>query len=93
MRKLTEYTRKRNIKEQDKDTMRWAITPFPMGVALSNDYPEVEQAVRFLRQVAAGRSCIKMASSVYTRIRFFLLTVTYSRFSRISLLKATPGLH
>src|SRR4051795_2830199 len=37
-----------NIKEKDKDTMRWAITPFPMSVALRNDYPEVEEAVRFI---------------------------------------------
>jgi len=37
-----------NIKEPDKDTMRWAITPFPMAPALANDYPEVEEAVRFV---------------------------------------------
>jgi len=37
-----------NIKEPDKDTMRWAVTPFPMGPALSKDYPEVEEAVRFV---------------------------------------------
>ena len=30
-----------NIKEKDKDTMRWAFVPFPMGPALSKDYPEV----------------------------------------------------
>lgn len=36
------------VKEPDKDTMRWAITPFPMGEALSKDYPEVEEAVRFV---------------------------------------------
>ena len=35
------------IKEPDKDTMRWAICPFPMAPALSKDYPEVEEAVRF----------------------------------------------
>src|ERR1044072_8394527 len=37
-----------NIKEKDKDTMRWAVTPFSMGPALSKDYPEVEEAVRFI---------------------------------------------
>ena len=36
------------VKELDKDTMRWAITPFPMAEALSKDYPEVEEAVRFV---------------------------------------------
>src|SRR5882762_11401059 len=35
------------VKEPDKDTMKWAITPFPMGTALSKDYPEVEECVRF----------------------------------------------
>jgi len=34
------------VKEPDKDTMRWAICPFPMAPALSKDYPEVEEAVR-----------------------------------------------
>ena len=37
-----------HIKEPDKDTMRWAVTPFPMAPALANDYPEVEEAVRFI---------------------------------------------
>ena len=37
-----------NIKEPDKDTMRWAVTPFPMAPALAKDYPEVEEAVRFV---------------------------------------------
>src|SRR6185436_15489170 len=48
-----------NIKEQDKDTMRWAITPFPMGVALSHDYPEVEQAVRFVPAGGGGQIMYK----------------------------------
>lgn len=34
------------VKEPDKDTMRWAITPFLMAQALSKDYPEVEEATR-----------------------------------------------
>ena len=36
------------VKEPEKDEMKWAITPFPMGPALSKDYPEVEEAVRFV---------------------------------------------
>lgn len=36
------------IKESDKDTMPWAITPFPMAPALAKDYPEIEEAVRFV---------------------------------------------
>lgn len=34
------------VKEPEKDTMKWAITPFPMAPTLSKDYPEVEEAVR-----------------------------------------------
>src|ERR1051325_9149025 len=45
-----------NIKEKDKDTMRWPVTPFPMGPALSNDYPEVEEAVRL---VGNGNTMLK----------------------------------
>ena len=37
-----------HIKEPDKDTMKWAATPFPMAPALVTDYPEVEEAVRFV---------------------------------------------
>lgn len=37
-----------HIKEADKDTMHWAITPYPLAPALSKDYPEVEEAVRFV---------------------------------------------
>ncbi|MGN6495628.1 MAG: ABC transporter permease [Agriterribacter sp.] len=44
------------IKEADRDTMRWAIAPFPLGPALSKDYPEVEEAVRF---VGSGRTMFK----------------------------------
>ncbi|GGG81072.1 ABC transporter permease [Parapedobacter pyrenivorans] len=36
------------IKEPEKDTLKWVSTPFPMAPALSKDYPEVEEAVRFV---------------------------------------------
>jgi putative ABC transport system permease protein len=36
------------IKEKDKDTMRWVSTPFPAAPAIAKDYPEVEEAVRFV---------------------------------------------
>lgn len=44
------------IKEADRDTMRWAIAPFPLGPTLAKDYPEVEDAVRF---VNSGRTMFK----------------------------------
>ncbi len=44
------------IKEKDKEMMNWAITPFPLGPAVAKDYPEVEEAVRF---VGNGRTMYK----------------------------------
>jgi putative ABC transport system permease protein len=35
------------IQEKEKD-INWALTQYPLGPALKKDYPEVEQAVRFL---------------------------------------------
>ncbi|HEY4334368.1 MAG TPA: ABC transporter permease [Puia sp.] len=37
-----------NIKEADKDTMRWVSTQFPLAPTLKKEYPEVEEAVRFV---------------------------------------------
>lgn len=36
------------INEPDKDVAKLAITPFPLGPALKKDYPEVQEAVRFV---------------------------------------------
>lgn len=36
------------IKEPDKDVMKLAITQFPLAPTLKKDFPEVEEAVRFL---------------------------------------------
>jgi len=36
------------IKESDKDEMKWANTQFPLAPALKKDYPEVEEAIRFV---------------------------------------------
>ncbi len=58
------------IKEADRDTMRWAIAPFPMGPALAKDYPEVEEAVRF---VNSGRTMFKTgATRLYEDKVFFV---------------------
>src|SRR5450755_1553149 len=36
------------VKEPDKNEMKWSSTPFPLGPMLTKDYPEVEEAVRFV---------------------------------------------
>ena len=45
-----------NIKEASKDTMRWANSPYPLGPTLKKDYPEVEEAIRF---VGNGKMMLK----------------------------------
>ncbi len=45
-----------HVKESDQDTMHWAITPYVLAPALSKDYPEVEEAVRF---VGSGRTMLR----------------------------------
>jgi len=37
-----------NIKEPEKDTLRWVSTQFPLAPALKQEYPEVEEAIRFV---------------------------------------------
>ena len=44
------------VREPEKDEMRWASSPFPLGPALKKDYPEVEETVRF---VDAGKTMYK----------------------------------
>src|SRR6478609_7028493 len=44
------------IKEQDKEEMKWAITQFPLGPTLKQDYPEVEATTRF---VGTGKTMYK----------------------------------
>src|SRR5689334_19277068 len=44
------------IKEPERDTMKMAITQVPLGPALSKEYPEVEEATRF---ISAGRPMFK----------------------------------
>lgn len=67
------------IKEADRDTMRWAIAPFPAGPALASDYPEVEEAVRF---VNSGRTLFKNgATRLYEEKVFFADSNVFRVFS------------
>src|SRR4028119_867691 len=58
------------IKEPEKDIMKWAITQFPLGPTLKKDYPEVEEAVRF---VSNGRTMYKKGE-----LRFYEEKVFFS---------------
>ncbi|MDO6435631.1 ABC transporter permease [Flavitalea sp. BT771] len=44
------------IKEPEKDTLKMAITQVPLAAALKNEFPEVEEATRF---IAAGKPMFK----------------------------------
>lgn len=58
------------IKEKDKDLMKWAITPFPLGPALKKDYPEVEEAVRFVGG-GGGKTMYKNGELKFYEEKFF----------------------
>ncbi len=57
------------VKEPEKDTMKWAITPFPMAPALSKDYPEVEEAVRLWDN---GKTMFKIGGQRFYEEKIFL---------------------
>src|ERR1700761_2620634 len=39
-----------NIKEPEKEAMNWASTQYPLAPALQREFPEVEEAVRFVNR-------------------------------------------
>jgi putative ABC transport system permease protein len=45
------------IKEPEKDTLKWASTQNPLGPTLKREYPEVEEAVRF---VGNGKNMLQL---------------------------------
>jgi putative ABC transport system permease protein len=79
-----------HIKEPDKDTMRWAVTPFPMAPALAKDYPEVEEAVRL---VGAGRNMYKNGETRLYEDKVFFTDSNFFRVLRTSSSKAIRKLH
>ena len=68
------------VKEPDKDTMRWAICPFPMATALSKDYPEVGEAVRIWGGGPGGKTMLKAGNLRFYEDKVFF---TDSNFFRV----------
>src|SRR6516165_3460361 len=68
------------VKEPDKDTMKWAICPFPMATALSKDYPEVEEAVRIWGGGPGGKTMLKAGNLRFYEDKVFF---TDSNFFRV----------
>ncbi len=75
------------IKEADKDTMKWAITPFPMAPALKNDYPEVEEAVRF---VGNDRTMFKNGDKRFYELKTFYADSNVFRVFTYPFLEGNP---
>jgi putative ABC transport system permease protein len=57
-----------STKFPEKEVMKWAITQFPLGPVLKKDYPEVEEAVRF---VGMGKTIYKNGSSLFYEDKVF----------------------
>ena len=74
------------VKEPEKDTMKWAITPFPMAAALSKDYPEVEAAVRLWDN---GKTMFKSGGQRFYENKIFYADSNLFRCLPINLLRAT----
>ncbi|MFI5154244.1 MAG: ABC transporter permease, partial [Chitinophagales bacterium] len=75
------------VKEPDKDTMKWAICPFPMATALSKDYPEVEEAVRIWGG-GGGKTMLKTGNLHFYEDKVFF---TDSNFFRVFTHKMIEG--
>jgi hypothetical protein len=73
------------VKEPEKDTMKWAITPFPMAQALSKDYPEVEEAVRLWNN---GKTMLKNGSQRFYDEKIYYADSNVFRYLHTSSLKA-----
>jgi putative ABC transport system permease protein len=58
-----------HIKESNKPEMKWTSTQYPLGPTLAKDYPEVEEAVRF---VPAGKKMYQRGDkSIYEEKIYF----------------------
>jgi len=75
------------IKEPEKDVMRWANTQYPLGPALKKDYPEVEEAVRF---VGAGKSMYKKGDLHFYEDKVFFSDSTLFRVFTYSFIEGNP---
>ena len=75
------------IKEPEKDVMRWANTQYPLGPALKKDYPEVEEAARF---VGAGKSMYKKGDLHFYEDKVFFSDSTLFRVFTYSFIEGNP---
>jgi putative ABC transport system permease protein len=56
-------------KEPEKEEMKWAVTQTPLGPTLQHDFPEVEEATRFIR---GGKQLFKIGDNTLYIDKVFL---------------------
>jgi len=75
------------IKEPEKDVMKWANTQYPLAPALKKDYPEVEEAVRF---VGAGKTMYKRGDLHFYEDKVFFTDSTLFKVFTYSFIEGNP---
>jgi putative ABC transport system permease protein len=75
------------VKEQAKDEMKWANVPFPLGPALKKDYPEVEEAVRF---VDGGKTMFKYGDIHFYEDKVFFVDSNLFKVFSYSFIEGDP---
>lgn len=77
-----------NIKEPSKDTMRWASNPYPMGPEMVKDYPEVEDAIRF---VGNGKMMLREGDHRFYNDDSYFVDSGFFRVFTYKLLEGNPN--
>ncbi|TDW95811.1 ABC transporter permease [Dinghuibacter silviterrae] len=77
-----------NIKEESKDTMRWSSNPYPLGPTLKKDFPEVEEAIRF---VDNGTMMFKTGDTRFYNENTFFVDSGFFRVFTYPLLEGDPN--
>jgi putative ABC transport system permease protein len=75
------------IKEPEKEEMKWANVPFPLGPALKKDYPEVEESVRF---VGVGKTMYKNGELHFYEDKVFFVDSNLFKVFSFSFIEGNP---
>ncbi|HVS97502.1 MAG TPA: ABC transporter permease [Puia sp.] len=76
------------IKEANKPVMKWVSTQYPLGPALAKEYPEVEEAVRF---VGKGKTLYKIGDKTFYEEKIFYADSNVFRVFTYPFLEGDPG--
>ncbi|HTF31055.1 MAG TPA: ABC transporter permease [Flavitalea sp.] len=75
------------IKEPDKDVLKWAISQFPLAPTLQKDYPEVEEAARF---VPGGKTMYKKGALRFYEDKVFFTDSNVFRIFTYDFIEGNP---